>query len=127
MLYKTSATSPVAKIRIPTRTISDISLGENTLFCFGIFILFLKVETIHPQFIAIWSPVKSTTKFKGKLCAARHDRSLIVFIPSFGRTTSEIIKPDTNSIITSMNKIELRKKLNLVRLLVILKNFFVAA
>ena len=83
------------------RTSIEMSLTENTLLvCFGLLSRFLKAATIHPQFIAIWRPVKSTTKFKGKLCAERHDRSLIVFIPRLGRTTCEIIKPETNSVIT---------------------------
>ena len=35
-------------------------------------------------------------------------------------------RPETNSVMTIMNKIELRKKLNLVRLLTFPKNFFEA-
>ena len=126
MPYNTNETRLVARIRIPIRTSNGINLNESApLPGFGIPGLFLKAATIQSQFIAIWSPPKSTTKFKGTLCIERHDRSLIVFIPRFGSTTCEIIVPETNSVIINMNKVVLRKKLNLVRRLTVLKNFLV--
>jgi hypothetical protein len=48
---------------------------------------------------------------------------LIVFIPRPGSTTWEIKDPETNSVMASMNKIALRKKLNRERLVAVLKNF----
>jgi len=47
-------------------------------------------------------------------------------MPICGKTTWEMIKPETNSVIRIMNKTVLIKKLNRVRLLAVLKNFFVA-
>jgi hypothetical protein len=103
-----------------------IIFGENALLpCLSLLNRFLKTETIHPQFTATWKPANSTVKFKAELCSARHARSLIVFIPSFGRTTWEIKKPETSSVITRMNRMLFRKKLNRVRLEAVLKNLFV--
>jgi hypothetical protein len=126
MLYNTDATTPAAIIRIQIRKIIVMIFGENSLLlCFEVPKRFLKIEAIHPQFTATWSPAKSAVKFKVILWSARHDLSLIVFSPRFGRTTCEIKKPETSSVITSMNRIALRKKLNRVRLFAILKNFTV--
>jgi hypothetical protein len=127
ILYNTNATSTAAKIRIAIRMSMNMGLVVNApLLYLKLPVLFLKAAMIHLQFIAIWTPAKSITKFKGELCAARQERSLIVCIPRPGSTTWEIVKPETNSVITSMNKTELRKKLNRVRLVAILKNFRVA-
>ena len=124
--YNANETRPVAKKRIPIRTAIAVTLDATIpLLCFILFDRLLNTEAIHPQFIAICRPVKSIVKFKVWLWTERHALSLTVFNPRPGRATWEIIKPETNSVITSMNKIVLRKKFNRVRLLAVLKNFFV--